>query len=81
MRAQVFFSGRRGPRAVRLGRIGLTGVAEGFLDAATSDGVLAVDALGVDLEQDGDAVPRPLGDLGGAMPPLSQVKTQACRRS
>ena len=27
--------------------------------------VLAVDALGVDPEQDGDAVPGPLGDLGG----------------
>jgi hypothetical protein len=26
---------------------------------------LAVDALGVDPEQDGDAVPGPLGDLGG----------------
>ena len=33
------------------------------MDAAFIELVLAVNALGVDPEQDGDAVPRPLGDL------------------
>jgi hypothetical protein len=36
------------------------------VDARIRDEVdLAVDALGVDLEQYGDALPGPLGDLGG----------------
>jgi hypothetical protein len=43
----------------------LAGVAEGFLNAPLGDGVLPVKALVVDLEQDGDAVAGPLGDLGG----------------
>jgi hypothetical protein len=43
----------------------VAGVAEGIFDAAPGYLVLAVDALGVDLEQDRDAVPGPLGDLGG----------------
>jgi hypothetical protein len=29
---------------------------------------LAVDAMGVDLEQDSDTVPGPAGDLGGGHP-------------
>src|ERR1035438_2494841 len=36
--------------------------------------VLAVDALGVDLEQDGDAVPGPLGDLGGRDSPVEPCR-------
>jgi hypothetical protein len=43
----------------------LSGVAEGFLNAPLGDGVLPVEALGVDLEQDGRAMTGPLGDLGG----------------
>lgn len=39
-------------------------VAEGLGDAALGDFVLAVDALGVDAQQDLDAVAGPLGDLG-----------------
>jgi len=35
-----------------------------LVDAALGGVVLAVDALGIDLEQDGDAVSGPLGDLG-----------------
>jgi len=35
--------------------------------------VLAVDALGVDLEQDGDAVPGPLGDLVGWDTPIEST--------
>ena len=38
-------------------------LAEDVLDAALVELVLAVDALGVDVEQDGDAVSGPLGDL------------------
>ncbi|HEX6526794.1 MAG TPA: hypothetical protein VF070_43290 [Streptosporangiaceae bacterium] len=39
--------------------VGRLEVAEGVLDALPVDVVLAVDALGVDLEQDGDAVACP----------------------
>jgi hypothetical protein len=55
------------PVAVALGRCGfvvLAGVTKGVLDASLGDGVLAVEALRVDLEQDGHAVPGPLGYLG-----------------
>src|ERR1700730_12070785 len=38
---------------------------EGTLDLPVGDVVLAVDAVGVDGEQHGDAVPGPLRDLGG----------------
>src|SRR5450755_4204825 len=37
----------------------------GVADAAVGGTGLAVDAVGVDLEQDGDAVPGAAGDLGG----------------
>lgn len=43
----------------------LIGFAQRVLNAPLGYPVLAVDALGVDLEQYGDAVPGPLGDLGG----------------
>lgn len=36
-----------------------------LLDALPSGFFLARNAFGVDLEKDSDAVPRPLGDLGG----------------
>jgi hypothetical protein len=39
-------------------------IAERFVDAPPGDRILAVDALGVDLEQYGDAVSSPLGHLG-----------------
>jgi hypothetical protein len=38
---------------------------EGSFDLPVGDVVLAVDAVGVDGEQHGDAVPGPSGDLGG----------------
>ena len=38
---------------------------EGVGDALVGGVGLAVDAVGVDLEQDGDAVPSAAGDLGG----------------
>ncbi len=40
-------------------------VVEGVADAPVGGGGLAVDAVGVDLEQDGDAVSGAAGDLGG----------------
>jgi hypothetical protein len=42
--------------------------AEGVADALVGGGGLAVDAVGVDLEQDGDAVPGAAGDLGSGDP-------------
>lgn len=44
---------------------GSAAVAEGVVDALVGGGGLAVDAVGVDLQQDGDAV---AGDLGGGHP-------------
>jgi hypothetical protein len=40
-------------------------LVEGVADALVGGGGLAVDAVGVDLEQDGDAVAGAAGDLGG----------------
>ena len=40
-------------------------VAEGVVDALVGGVGLSVDAVGVDLEQDGDAVPGAAGDFGG----------------
>jgi hypothetical protein len=42
---------------------------------------LTVDAVGVDLEQDRDAVPGAAGDLGRGTPEFSHGDTAACRRS
>ena len=42
--------------------------AEGVGDALVGGVGLAVDAVGLDLEQDGDAVPGAAGDLGGGYP-------------
>ena len=44
------------------------GIAQGVFDAPLGYLVLAVDALGIDPEQHGNAVPGPLGDLGGRNP-------------
>jgi hypothetical protein len=55
--------------------------AEGVGDALVGGISLPVDAVGVDLEQYGDAVPGPAGDLGGGHPELSHSETAACRRS
>src|SRR5258708_39731387 len=43
-------------------------LAEGVVDALVGCAGLAVDAVGVDLEQDGDAVAGAAGDLGGGDP-------------
>ena len=42
--------------------------AKGVGDALVGGVGLPVDAVGVDLEQDGDAVPGAAGDLGGGHP-------------
>ena len=42
--------------------------AEGVGDALVGGVGLPVDAVRVDLQQDGDAVPGPAGDLGGGYP-------------
>jgi hypothetical protein len=42
--------------------------AEGVGDALVGGGGLAVDAVGVDLEQDRDAVPGAAGDLAAGTP-------------
>jgi len=56
--------------------------AEGVGDALVGCVGLPVDAVGVDLQQDRDAVPSPAGDLGrGGTPELSHSETAACRRS
>ena len=44
------------------------GGAKGVGDALVGGISLPVDAVGVDLQQDGDAVPGPAGDLGGGHP-------------
>jgi hypothetical protein len=44
------------------------GDAEGFGNALVGGGGLSVDAVGVDLEQDRDAVPGAAGDLGRGHP-------------
>ena len=44
---------------------GLSVLAQGFVDAALGELVLAHDALGVDAQQDVHAVPGPLGHLRG----------------
>jgi hypothetical protein len=54
---------------------------EGVADALVGGAGLAVDAVGVDLEQDGDAVAGAPGDFGGGAPALSHRDTAACRRS
>ena len=57
------------------------GIPEGRLDALADQRVAAVEALGVDPEQDLDRVPGPSATAVAGTPPLSQVDTAACRRS
>ena len=52
-------------------------VLGGVENAPHSPVPLAEDALGVDPQQDGHAVPGPFRDLGWATPALSQVDTAA----
>jgi hypothetical protein len=51
------------------------GVAEGFLNALSDDGVLPVQALGVDLEQDGHTVTVSLALNAGV--PVTEVARRA----
>ena len=48
--------------------------AEAVGDALVGSGGLAVDAVGVDLEQDGVAVPSAAGDLGGGHPGVQPAR-------
>ena len=43
----------------------ICGRVQGYIDALLGAVLLSCDALGVDPQQDGDAVPCPFGDLGG----------------
>jgi hypothetical protein len=52
-------------------------ILEGVADALVSGAGLAVDAVGVDLEQDGDAVPGAAGDFDGGD---ARVQPQRHRR-
>jgi hypothetical protein len=54
---------------------------EDFFDSLVGDFFLTADALGVDAEEDFDAVVGALGGLGGETPPLSERETAAWRRS
>jgi hypothetical protein len=49
--------------------------AEGIGDALVGGGGLTVDAAGVDLEQNGDAVPGAAGYLGGGYPDFTARAT------
>ena len=55
-------------RCPRLARPGVWLGVEGVGDALVGGVGLPVDAVGVDLEQDGDAVPGAVGDPGGGHP-------------
>jgi hypothetical protein len=54
--------------------------AEGFGDALISGGGLAVDAVGVDLQQDRPCPARRATSVAGT-PEFNQSDTAACRRS
>ncbi len=51
-------------------------IAQGFLDQLPSDLVASDDALGVDPQQDGDAVAGPLCNLGGV-----DAAVEPCRQA
>ena len=55
--------------------------AQHGLDPSPAYGVLTSETLRLDLEQDRNAVPCPLSNLGGWYPALSHVDTAAWRRS
>jgi hypothetical protein len=54
---------------------------ESFVDALVGCFGLAVDAVGVDLEQDSDAVADAASDFGGGTPAFSHSDTAVCLRS
>ena len=66
----------------------LSGCVEGIADALVGRSGLAVDAVGIDLQQDGDAVTGAAGDLRGGHPGVEpqgnggvpQVIRAACQR-
>jgi hypothetical protein len=53
---------------------------EGVVDAPVNGGCLPVDAAGVDLEQDGDAVAGSAATSVAGSPPFSHSDAAACRR-
>jgi hypothetical protein len=62
-------------------RLSAEHLLERFADPGEGDLVVTLDAVGLDPEQDIDAVARPFGDAGGGTSALSQVDRQACRRA
>lgn len=56
-------------------------VVEGVADALVGGGGLAVDAVGVDLEREGDAHPARRATSVAGIPTLSHRETAAYRRS
>ncbi len=72
---------RRGLLVVVLGVFRGLGVAEGTVDKPAALHVLTFDALGVDAQQNLNAVSRPFGDEGRRHPAFNQVETAVCRRS
>ena len=58
-----------------------SGVAQGGVYLGVGDRLVVAQALGVEAEQDLDAVPGPLGDPWCGYPGASQRETPACRRS
>jgi hypothetical protein len=69
-------------RCRRLGRFRARRLwCEGIGDALVGGVGLTVDAVGVDLEQDGDGVPGAGGDLGRGHPEFSHSDIAACRWS
>jgi hypothetical protein len=72
------FRCRRPPlRQFGLGVLGTDGVGDALVVGGIS---LPVDAVGVDLEQDGDAAPSAAGDLGADTPELGRRDTTACHK-
>jgi hypothetical protein len=56
-------------------------IAEDGVDPAANGVLLPDEALGVDMEQHGDAVPRQAATCVAGTPALRHVETAACRRS
>jgi hypothetical protein len=63
------------------GARGCRGGAGGVIDLLVEDVVVAVDAVGLDGEQDRDAVPGAGSDLGGVAVGVHHSDKAACRRS
>jgi hypothetical protein len=58
-----------------------SGIPQGSVYARVGDVLAVIEALGIDTEQDFDAVPGPFGDPGRGTPAASQSDTAAWRRS